>query len=103
VEIDSVRVSVRGNIYIPNAFSPDGDGLNDIFKAKGIDIVEFKMEIFDRWGELVFKSDRIENGWNGAKLDSDYYAQSGMYTYTVVAREAHGEIFEIIGHVMLLR
>ncbi len=58
-ETDSIRVNVRGLIYVPNAFSPDGDGLNDIFKAEGVDIATFHMEIFDRWGSLVFTSEDI--------------------------------------------
>lgn len=103
VEIDSVKVGVRGNLYIPNAFTPDGDGLNDIFRAQGIDIAEFSMEIFDRWGNMVFECNQIEDGWNGAVMNSDYYAQAGMYTYIVVAREIHGDVFEMSGHVMLIR
>jgi gliding motility-associated-like protein len=103
VEFDSVKVAVRGNLYIPNAFTPDGDGLNDIFKAKGIDIAEFKMEIYDRWGNLVFASNNIDDGWNGSNLGTEYYAQAGIYSYVVVARETYGEVFELSGHVVLIR
>lgn len=103
VEIDSVKVIVRGNIYVPNAFSPDGDGLNEIFKAKGVDIVEFRMEIYNRWGEMVFESDDINTGWNGSSPNSDYYAPPGVYPYRIVAREHGGEVYEIQGHVTLIR
>ena len=103
IETDSILVTVTGNIYVPNAFSPDGDGINDLFKAEGIDIVEFKMEIFDRWGELIFVSNSIEDGWNGSSPNNDYYAPSDMYPYRIVAREHTGEVFELSGMVTLIR
>ena len=101
--MDSVRVWVRGNIYVPNAFTPDGDGTNDLFKAVGLDISQFQMEIYDRWGNIVFKSEDINEGWNGSNLDSEYYAAAGLYPYRIVAREHRGELFELQGHVLLIR
>lgn len=103
VERDSVTVFVQGNLYVPNAFTPDGDGINDLFKAEGLDIVEFQMEVFNRWGELVFRTDDITQGWNGAMMGSDYYCPAGMYPYKIRAREAYGDLFEYAGHVHLLR
>jgi gliding motility-associated-like protein len=103
IERDSILVTVTGNIYVPNAFSPDGDGINDIFKAKGIDIVEFKMEIFNRWGELIFTSSSIDNGWNGSSPNNDYYAPTDVYPYRIVATEHTGEVFELKGMVTLIR
>ena len=102
-EIDSVTVYVRGIIYVPNAFTPNGDGLNDIFKAQGIDITKFNMKIFNRWGELIFESDDIESGWNGASPNSDYFSPPGIYEYIIVAQEHQGEVFEYRGHIQLLR
>jgi gliding motility-associated-like protein len=103
IETDSILVTVTGNMYVPNAFTPDGDGINDLFKAQGIDIVEFRMEIFDRWGELIYISNSIEDGWNGSSPDSDYYAPSGSYPYRIVAREHTDEVFELKGMVTLIR
>ena len=88
---------------MPNVFTPDGDGINDLFKAQGIDIIEFRMEIFDRWGELIYISNSIDDGWNGSSPDSDYYAPSGTYPYRIVAREHTGEVFELKGMVTLIR
>ncbi len=102
-EIDSVEVAVHGVLYVPNAFTPDGDGLNDLFKAQGVDIVSFKMEIYNRWGELIFVSENINTGWNGACRGSDYYSEAGVYPYRIVAREAEGDYFEYTGHVSLVR
>ena len=102
-ERDSLTVFVRGELYVPNAFTPDGDGLNDIFKAEGLDIVKFNMKIFNRWGELIFESDDINNGWNGSSGNDSYYSPPGIYQYIIVAQEHKGEVFEYKGHVYLLR
>jgi gliding motility-associated-like protein len=103
IERDSVTVTVIGSIYVPNAFTPDGDGINDIFKAEGIDIVEFRMEIFNRWGELIFVSENINDGWNGSSGNENYYTQGQIYPYRIVAREHTGKVFELKGYVTLIR
>ncbi len=103
VERDSVRVNIRGNIYVPNSFTPDEDGLNDVFKAEGVDISEFIMEIYDRWGGLVFMSENIDDGWNGSRRDGEFYCPADLYQYRIVARELQGDYFELKGHVTLLR
>jgi len=103
IERDSVVVTVSGNLYIPNAFTPDGDGINDIFKAQGIDIEDFRMEIFNRWGELIFESNSMDIGWNGSSPNEDYYAPADVYPYRIVATEHTGEVFEYEGTVNLIR
>ncbi len=103
LERDSIKITVRGNIYVPNAFTPNGDGMNDIFKAEGVDIVNFKMDIFNRWGERVFHSEDIDTGWNGKSPNEDYFSPPGVYPYRIVAREHGGDVFEIKGHVVLIR
>jgi gliding motility-associated-like protein len=52
-------------IYIPNAFTPNGDGLNDGFGVKAEGIQEFRLEIFNRWGELIFSTTDINEQWDG--------------------------------------
>jgi gliding motility-associated-like protein len=51
--------------YIPNAFTPDGDGKNDVFNGKGTNIAEYEMLIFNRWGELVFSTNSLDYSWDG--------------------------------------
>jgi len=53
------------SMYIPSAFTPNGDGLNDSFGAKSENIERFKMQIYNRWGELMFESDDISHWWDG--------------------------------------
>jgi len=103
IETDSLEVIVTGNIYVPNAFTPDGDGINDIFRAEGVDITEFKMEIWNRWGDLVFVSSSIEDGWNGSSPNNDFFSPSDIYPYRIVATEHTGELFELEGMVTLIR
>ena len=80
---NSVCFSFRGIIYIPNAFSPNGDGINDFFKVVGSNFKSFKMQIFSRWGELLFESTDINEAWdgtyNGNKVSVDTYLL--MITY----------------------
>jgi gliding motility-associated-like protein len=62
---DSVYVKVF-NYYIPDAFTPNGDGLNDIFKVIGLyGNIRFKLYIYDRWGHMIFNSDSMDHGWDG--------------------------------------
>jgi gliding motility-associated-like protein len=68
------------NIFIPSAFSPNGDGNNDVFQIYGNCIASMKISIFNRWGELVFESNDINQGWDGVYKGA---AQIGVYTYTL--------------------
>jgi gliding motility-associated-like protein len=68
--------------YIPNTFTPDEDGINDVFNIKGtnISIDHFDMSIFNRWGELIFETTDLKLGWNG-KTKTQALAEEGVYTY----------------------
>ncbi|MCB9287615.1 MAG: gliding motility-associated C-terminal domain-containing protein [Lewinellaceae bacterium] len=89
------------NPYIPNAFSPNDDGRNDRFQAYfACPIEDFHLEIYGRWGNLVFQSDSSEDGWDGTI--SGKPAPAGVYAYLVVIRENGGEK-TITGEVNLLR
>ncbi len=52
-------------VFLPDAFTPNEDGLNDTYAAKGLFIRSFRMQVYNRWGELIFVSDRLEEGWDG--------------------------------------
>jgi gliding motility-associated-like protein len=55
----------EGELYIPNTFTPNRDGKNDQFLALGTGITEFKMRIYNRWGQLIYTGNTIYDGWNG--------------------------------------
>lgn len=98
---DSMLIEVTGAIYVPNAFSPNGDGVNDIFKAVGTEIEEFHMRVFDRWGELIFESFDIDDGWNGG-VDR-HYVENEVYVWKIRAKEHTGHAFDLEGHVTVIR
>lgn len=70
------------NIWIPNSFTPNGDGLNDVFKAESIsEVEEFSLYIYNRWGQLVFESNHMNSGWDGKHLGNE--APQGVYTWVL--------------------
>jgi gliding motility-associated-like protein len=72
------------NLYIPNAFSPNGDGINDSFKisSNSLNIQHLTLNIYDRWGGLIVETDGIVNGWDGRKNGKD--CPGGVYVYKIV-------------------
>ncbi|MGB0175829.1 MAG: PKD domain-containing protein [Owenweeksia sp.] len=80
----TIVVDVPLNIYIPNAFSPNGDGINDEFSLEATGIENYNIRIFNRWGEMVFESGDINDTWNGNIMNLAEEAPSGLYTYQVV-------------------
>ena len=88
-------------IYIPNAFSPNGDGVNDEFLVFGYNISEFYIEIFDRWGEFIFNSKDITIGWKGTYKNK--ICQDGIYVYKISYKGLDGIKTSKTGHVTLNR
>ena len=82
-ESNVVSINRPIQLYIPTAFTPNGDGLNDEFKAVGEGVDFFHLNVYDRWGNLIFESNQIEMGWNGQV--NGQLAQSGFYSYEIVA------------------
>ncbi len=98
---DSVFVKPYYPVWVPNAFTPDNDGINDYFKAYGINVEGFHMMIFDRWGIKVFESYDIDEVWMG-ELHSDYYVQNDVYNW-VIEFDSIDRRTSMSGHVTLLR
>ncbi|MBS1651905.1 MAG: gliding motility-associated C-terminal domain-containing protein [Bacteroidetes bacterium] len=98
-----VEITTDMAIYIPNAFTPNGDDLNDLFfpKGYGLDINRYSMEIYDRWGELIFASNSFEKGWDGTIKGNS--AKEDVYTYKISAYDLQSKKREYVGHVTLLR
>lgn len=102
---DSVKVSyyVGPDIYIPNAFTPNGDGLNDIFKPLQVGISKFYyFRVFNRWGQLMFETNQYYQGWNG-KIKNNQDAPSGLYVWETAGVDYLGHAFSKKGTVLLLR
>lgn len=93
-------------IYIPSSFTPNGDGLNDIFRPviSNVDVDDYSLEIFNRWGEAVFQTTDIDKGWNGSVSGSGYFGEAGSYSYHIHIREQEsGDRREWNGSLMLIR
>lgn len=84
--LDYIHVQNDIVVYVPSAFSPNGDGKNDLFfpQASGIYFTKgYKMQIFDRWGEKVFETDNYYNYWNGAKNNGEAKPVEDVYIYRI--------------------
>jgi len=99
----TIYVTGEFAIYIPNAFSPNGDGINDKFSAFGIYIHDYDMWILDRWGGKIFHSTDINNPWNGTYFDDGTLCQNGVYVYKIKAHDNQGKLHEFVGSVTLAR
>ena len=85
-------------LYIPNSFTPNNDGRNDVFLVKATGEIDlFSMKIFDRWGELVFSTTDINQGWVGNSIDGVYYLTSGVYSYVIEYEACGPSLDEPIG------
>lgn len=87
--------------YAPNSFTPNNDGINDIFYFYGEGIKEFEVQIFDRWGELLFESIDIDQGWNGIYKGKE--VQMDVYVYKVKLKSFENEYFREIGSINIIR
>lgn len=102
------QYEVRDNfvVYIPNAFTPNGDGINDLFYVEGRDIDpnNFLLQVFNRNGEIVFESTDPTLKWDGGEPAHEYYAQNEVYVYRVVIGAlANSETREFTGNVTAIR
>lgn len=100
--VDSLLVVAPGALYFPNAFTPDGDGINDTFGPAGAAIDQFKMTIFDRWGHVVYETESMDKPWDG-KVNGGADAETGVYVYLYRAKGHYFEADKRYGHVTLVR
>lgn len=98
---DTITIYFDGSIYVPNSFTPDGNGVNDFFYAYGKDIVEFEMYIFDRWGEKLFYSDDMSIGWDGTYQGK--LAKNDVYVWKVIYEDILGTSGTLYGTATLIR
>lgn len=88
-------------LVVPNVFSPNGDGLNDLFQVKHNAVKTFYARVFNRWGKLLFEWDDVSKGWNGATGDNDM--TDGTYFYMITGTDIKDVAFEKKGVVTLIR
>ncbi len=96
-----VKVEPEAFVYIPNAFTPNGDGRNDYWFPKYDGVVEATSSIFNRWGELIWTGTELDSKWNGQYKDQEVKTDS--YVYLVQVTTVRGEYKEFRGRVAVLK
>lgn len=90
-------------VYIPSAFTPDENGVNDVFMVQGTGITDFQMTIFNRWGQQIFFTEDINEGWLGDVDSNGDLVQIGNYVYAIRVTDLFGEEYWYYGRVTVLR
>lgn len=90
-------------MYAPGAFTPNGDGLNDVFKPEGLGAGTLEWFVFDRWGEKIFTGIDTITGWDGTVRSSGRLAPQGVYVYHIRAVDLTGDEHAMTGKMVLVR
>lgn len=96
-----IEVTNEFNIYIPNIFTPNYDGINDVFKVHGTGITEMKLTIFNRWGEELYTTTDPDKGWDG--FYNGVLSKNDVYAYLVNFTSLGGKKHTRTGHVTLMK
>ena len=97
----TVVIEVIPTLYIPSSFTPNGDGVNDVFRPVMSGFVKMSMRIFNRWGEEICVFDKFDGGWDGKF--QNLACPSGYYAYQLVATDNRTKVIEKAGSVLLLK
>lgn len=89
--------------YFPNSFTPNQDGINDAWLPVVNNIQSYHIEIFDRWGNVVFESKDPNEAWVGERKGGDYFVGNGIYPYRATIDFLSGNIEILQGQITILR
>ena len=98
---DRVTIILNGTLFVPNTFTPNGDGVNDLFGAWGTEMDTFTLLVFNRWGELIFRTDQLDGRWDGTYMGRE--SPIDTYVWRIEAMELSGRRRTAVGHVNLIR
>ncbi|CAN5918948.1 hypothetical protein BH11BAC7_BH11BAC7_11990 [soil metagenome] len=103
--VQQICIDPDVTLFVPNAFTPNGDGANDIFFPVGVgmDPEHFEMWIFDRWGNMIYYTDDFAKGWDGMVQGHTNPCQQDVYVWKIKANDLLGNKHNLIGHVTLVR
>lgn len=92
-------------LYVPNAFTPNEDMLNDDFRPRGIGVDESKyhLYIYDRWGMLIFQSNDFYKGWDGRVKEEGEIVQEDTYVWKIHCYDVKGNKHQLVGHVTVVK
>lgn len=98
------HISMDAEVFVPNAFTPNNDGINDVFQPVGKDVRDYRLTVWNRWGDLVFETESTEAFWDGSYNGSNHYVQNEEYTYRIEYNGAcNAEKILVVGNVLLMR
>jgi len=95
-----VHIAYDSKLYVPNSFTPNDDGVNDVFKAVGYNIKSFHMQIYNRWGELIFESFNMDDAWDGTFKGAKVI--ESVYLYMIDAHSLDNEAYYLSGPVTVI-
>ena len=98
----TIVVEGESHLEVPNIFSPNGDGVNDVFKVNSDMIAEFNMQIYNRWGQLLYEIHQAHHYWDG-KTNAGVNASEGVYFYVLSAKGLDGVEYDKQGSFHLVR
>ncbi|MDF2438466.1 MAG: hypothetical protein K0Q95_2842 [Bacteroidota bacterium] len=99
-----VEIGPEFTFFIPNAFTPNGDGVNDYFYGQGIGIIKYDIYIFDRWGNMIYHGDNIDaSKWDGRANNGSDVAQQDVYVWKVKLTDVFNKKHNYIGTVTLVK
>jgi gliding motility-associated-like protein len=96
-------INYPSKILVPSAFTPNGDGLNDTLFINGGGLKTYDFRVYDRWGKCVFQATEITEGWNGRLNNTGDPCQSGIYSYTLIAKGQDFKRYNSKGTITLLK
>ncbi len=101
-----VEIQPVPTVYVPNAFTPDGDGINDEFipVIYGMEVDNYEFYVFDRWGQIIFQSTTPGEGWNGSVRGMQVDSKTDVYVWKLIVTDSNtGDKQKLRGHVTLLK
>ncbi len=98
-----IRILSEFAFFIPNAFTPNDDGSNDFFNGTGVGIADYDLWIYDRWGNMIFHSEDLNNNWDGRAKNGAEIAQQDVYVWKVKLTDVFDKNHDYVGTVTLVK
>jgi len=98
---DTVFIYINGVLYVPNTFTPNNDGINDVFEINGNEIKEFELWIFNRWGEVLYTTKNMNSYWDGTYKGN--LVKMDTYIWKIKYEDYHKNFKNITGHINVLK
>jgi len=94
-------------VYVPSAFTPGTDGVNDVFIpsfSSPDEIKDYSFQVLDRWGEIIFETKNPKEGWIGEAYDGQHYVHNDIFNWIVIVSFTHGQPSRMLtGDVIVIR